>query len=153
MDLNQSRRHFFKKTRKGKVVQPVQEKYLHADFECGYICGGNVSATKLGELVSQAPHRQLLVLDTNIAMHQIDVLEYSCPATSLVVVLQTALQELKHLSNTIYQRMLDLIKDPSRCFIFYPNEVSTDTATLRYVDTIFICSTYLTITYAHTLLT
>jgi exosome complex exonuclease DIS3/RRP44 len=132
MELQQTRRQFFKKTRRGKVVQPVQEKYLHSDLECGYMCGKNVSCTNLRDMVAQAPHKQLLVIDTNIAMHQVDVLEYNCPATSLMVVLQTVLQELKHLNNSVYGRVLNLMKDSSRSFIFYPNEASTNTSVLRY---------------------
>ena len=123
MELQQTRRLFFKKTRKGKVVQPVQEKYLHADLECGFMGGIAVSSNKLGDMVSQAPHKQLLVIDTNIAMHQIDVLEYNCPATSMMVILQTVMQELKHLNNSVYLRLLELVKDSSRSFIFYPNEI------------------------------
>jgi exosome complex exonuclease DIS3/RRP44 len=134
MELQQTRRQFFKKTRRGKVVQPVQEKYLHSDLECGYMCGKNVSCANLRDMVAQAPHKQLLVIDTNIAMHQVDVLEYNCPATSLMVVLQTVLQELKHLNNSVYGRVLNLMKDSSRSFIFYPNEASTNTSVLRYLN-------------------
>jgi exosome complex exonuclease DIS3/RRP44 len=130
-DLQLTRKLFFKKTRKGKVVQPVQEKYLHADLECGYMCGAVVTRSKLVDLVAQAPHKQLLVIDTNIAMHQVDVLEYNCPATSMMVVLQTVLQELRHLNHSVYLRVMELIKDTSKSFVFYPNEASAATSVLR----------------------
>lgn len=125
------RRVFYKKTRKGKVVQPVQEKYLHADLECGYMGGKIVSQSMLADMVAQAAHKQLLVIDTNIALHQIDVLEYKCPATSTIVILQTVLQELKHLNSNVHARIMELIKDPTRSFIFYPNEASSVTMVQR----------------------
>jgi exosome complex exonuclease DIS3/RRP44 len=77
--------------------------------------------------VQLAPHKQLLIVDTNIALHQIDVLEYNCPATSLVIVLQTVLQELRHLNLAAYKRVLELLKDQTKTFIFYPNEMSAQT--------------------------
>lgn len=131
MEANQVRKVFYKKTRKGKVVQPVQERYLHSDLECGYMCGKNVSRNMLRDMVAQAAHKQLLVIDTNIALHQIDVLEYNCPATSMIVILQTVLQELKHLNSNVHSRVMELIKDSSRSFIFYPNEASSSTIVQR----------------------
>eukprot|EP00602_Paraphysomonas_sp_CaronLab_P006700 CAMPEP_0185034340 /NCGR_PEP_ID=MMETSP1103-20130426/24109_1 /TAXON_ID=36769 /ORGANISM="Paraphysomonas bandaiensis, Strain Caron Lab Isolate" /LENGTH=1005 /DNA_ID=CAMNT_0027570957 /DNA_START=192 /DNA_END=3209 /DNA_ORIENTATION=- len=76
-------------------------------------------------MVSKAPHRHLLIIDTNVAIHQIDVLEYNCPATSLVVVLQTVLQELRHSNLSVYRRMCALLQDNSRSYIFFPNEQSS----------------------------
>ena len=131
MDAHHYQRSFYKKTRKGKVVQPVQEKYLQSDLECGYLGGKNVTKHALKELVAQAPHKHLLVIDTNIALHQIDVLEYNCPATSLLVLMQTVLQELKHLNGNVYTRVMQLAKDTTKSFIFYPNEASSNTCTLR----------------------
>ena len=87
----------------------------------------------LNEAVDGAPHKFLLFIDTNIALHQIDILEYKCPATSLIVILQTVLQELQHLNLAVYRRLLALMKDETRCYIFYPNEISTDTQTARYI--------------------
>lgn len=76
----------------------------------------------LGELVDNAPHKHLLVLDTNIAIHQIDVLEYKCPSTSYVVILQTVLQEIQHLNVAIYRRICALLQDETKSYIFFPNE-------------------------------
>jgi hypothetical protein len=49
----------------------------------------------------------------------------------MFVLAQTVLQELKHLSNNVFNRVLELIKDTNKSFIFYPNEVSVDTWTVR----------------------
>jgi hypothetical protein len=86
---------------------------------------------QLSELVSQSPHKHLLVVDTNIVMHQIDLLEYQCPATSLVLITQTVLQEIQHINLAVYRRLNLLLQDEKRSYIFYPNEVSADTAVLR----------------------
>lgn len=80
------------------------------------------SQTELVDLISTAPHKHLLVLDTNIAIHQIDVLEYKCPSTSFVVVLQTVLQEIQHLDVSIYRRICALLQDETKSYIFFPNE-------------------------------
>ena len=78
--------------------------------------------TALVDLISTAPHKHLLVLDTNIAVHQIDVLEYKCPSTSFVVILQTVLQEIQHLNVAIYRRICALLQDETKSYIFFPNE-------------------------------
>lgn len=93
--------------------------------------GGKLSEEQLRNLVTEAPHKKILVIDTNIALHQIDILEYECPAIFLIVVVQTVLQELKNLNLSVYRRLLTLLKDETRVFIFYPNEFSAETAKLR----------------------
>jgi hypothetical protein len=159
---------FYKKTRKrGKVVKIVEEKYYRSDIDCGYLfsnlntndhddddevmdvsassssidANSGISVDSLKQMVHHAAHKQLLLIDTNIALHQIDVLEYNCSATALVVVLQTVLQELKHLNTSVYRRMLELMKTPTKSFIFYPNEASYHTAVFRCVVISNHCST------------
>ena len=122
---------FYKRTRKGKVVRLVHQKYLRLDVGYGYIGANSIPESKLREIVASAPHKQLLVIDTNVALHQIDVLEYKCPATSLVVVLQTVLQELRHLNLATYRRLNALLKDENRFYIFFPNELAAETSILR----------------------
>lgn len=122
---------FHKRTRKGKVIRIVQEKYLRSDANFGYVKQACLSESDLRDIVSKAPHKQLLVIDTNIALHQIDVLEYKCPATALIVVLQTVLQELRHLNLATYRRLTALLKDDNRSYVFYPNELSASTLLLR----------------------
>lgn len=67
-------------------------------------------------------------------LQQIDVFEQKCPATSLLVVMQTVLQELRGLSLAVYRRVMALMKDESKSFIFYPNEHATDSVAYRHVD-------------------
>jgi hypothetical protein len=87
--------------------------------------------SKLIQLVSEAPHHHLLIIDTNVILHQIDVLEYNCPATSLVIILQTVLSEVKHLNQAIYRRVMKLLQNESRSYIFYPNEMAIGSSILR----------------------
>ena len=47
---------FVKKTRKGKVIKLVREKYLREDIGCGYLFGSCVS--KVSKLSNQ-PHQQV----------------------------------------------------------------------------------------------
>lgn len=149
---------FYKKTRKhGKIIKIIEEKYIRDDVECGYRCYSandavsmlhddcsnskiddlksyhSISVDTLKQMIDQSPHKQLLVIDTNIALHQMDVLEYNSPITSLIVIMQTVLQEVKHLSKSIFRRLLDLIKNTSKSFVFYPNEHSKYTLVNRYL--------------------
>lgn len=128
-----SRRAFFKRTRRGRVVKLVQERYLRSDLQCGYMRGSTmaVSSDDLRRLVEEAPHKHILVLDTNIALHQIDVLEFDCPATALVFIAQTVLLELRHLNLSVYKRLLALLKDEKKMYVFYPNEQSAECAIVK----------------------
>lgn len=47
------------------------------------------------QLVSEAPHKHLLILDTNVCINDIDLFEMKCPATALIVILQA--RDLMHL--------------------------------------------------------
>ena len=55
----------------------------------------------LCDIVNEAPHKQVIIIDTNIALHQIDALDHKCPATCLVIVLQTVLQVRTFLRNIL----------------------------------------------------
>ena len=99
-----------------------------------------LNKSNLRKLVSEAPHQSLLIIDTNIALHQIDVLEYKSAATSLVVVLQTVLQEVRHRNLSVFRRMLTLLHDETRQFIFFPNEIAEATFSLRTQNEVFFPS-------------
>lgn len=125
------RKAFYKKTRKGKVVRIVHEKYLRSDVECGYLCGNVVDVESLRAAVKGTNHHLLIVVDTNVALRQIDILEFDNSLLSMVVIPQTVLQELRNLNLSIYRRIVALLKSDTRSFIFYPNELSVTTASLR----------------------
>lgn len=61
-----------------------------------------------------------LVLDTNVVLHQIDVLEED--ALCNVIILQTVLEEVKHQSSAIFTRLLEIIGNKKRKFYSFVNE-------------------------------
>lgn len=162
--------HFFKKTRKGKVsaverfiastvinfslsvwqlIQLVKERYLQRNLSLGYIGTNAVLPEDLLRLVNEAPHKHLLILDTNVCINDIDLFEMKCPATALTVVLQvrpgqaqlsaalttkflqTVLQEVRHIDVSVYRRLMLLMKDEGRNYIFCPNEIAAEVTSQR----------------------
>ncbi|XP_061767682.1 exosome complex exonuclease RRP44 isoform X3 [Nerophis ophidion] len=69
------------------------------------------------------PH--YLLPDTNVVLHQIDVLED--PVIRNVIILQTVLQEVRHRSAPIYKRLKDLINEKERYFYTFTNEHHRET--------------------------
>jgi exosome complex exonuclease DIS3/RRP44 len=123
---------FLKKTRGGKILRLNHEEYLRDDIQCGTLHSKVLSSTELQRQVAASPHRQLLIVDTNVAMHQADFLEYDCPAVSFVVLTQTMLQELRNLNLSVYKRILGLLQKRTRNFILFPNQFCSSTAVNRY---------------------
>ena len=106
---------------------------MRDDVNYGHLLGQPVTQEHIQTLVGDALHQQLLVLDTNVAVHQLDILEHECPATGVVIVLQTVLQELRNLNIACYKRMFSLLKNEKRSFIFFPNEMCKYTTADREV--------------------
>lgn len=126
-----SRRTFFLKTRRGKVIKLVHEKFIRPDLGVASLHGNIVSPDQLRDLVREAPYSSLIVVDTNILLHQIDVLEKNSPATSLILIPQTALGELRNLNLSVFRRVQSLLKNETRSFLFMANEIMTQTVTSR----------------------
>eukprot|EP01132_Coremiostelium_polycephalum_P004708 gene4708-5880_t len=84
--------------------------------------------TQVGEQSILASNT-VLVLDTNVVLHQIDLLED--PSLKNIVVLSTVLDEVKSQNRSIHNRLREIIKDQSRQFYVYPNEYSKYTAVSR----------------------
>ena len=61
-----------------------------------------------------------LIIDTNIVLHQMDVLNK--PHLKNVVVLQTVLSEVKNQSPQLYADLRDLCADPEKQFYVFSNE-------------------------------
>ena len=111
-----SSKSFVRKTKKGNVVKIVKEHYLRDDIHCGLsnclTCEGE------GLLSNQAEN--FIVFDTNVAVHQIDLLEH--PYWKDVIILSTVLEEVKHLNLNIYNRLRQLTSDKERRFFVFANE-------------------------------
>ncbi|CAH2105368.1 unnamed protein product [Euphydryas editha] len=124
---------FLTKTKRGNVLKIVREHYLRDDLLCGS-AACNVCPHKDDELVLDAnpesicglfDYNHYLVLDTNVVLHQIDVLEED--ALKNVIILQTVLEEVKHQNTAIFQRLLEIIGNKKRNFYSFVNEHHKDT--------------------------
>ncbi|XP_045447025.1 exosome complex exonuclease RRP44 [Melitaea cinxia] len=124
---------FLTKTKRGNVLKIVREHYLRDDLLCGS-AACNVCPHKDDELVLEAnpesicglfDYSHYLVLDTNVVLHQIDVLEED--ALKNVIILQTVLEEVKHQNTAIFQRLLEIIGNKKRKFYSFVNEHHKDT--------------------------
>jgi hypothetical protein len=113
---------YFKKTKRSKVLMFTKEKYLRSDIELGYRNGLSISLDNLNKVVANSLNQHILIVDTNICLHEIDILEFKFSSILVVVILQTVLQELLHRNLSCYKRILALLADENRCFIFFPNE-------------------------------
>ncbi|GAB2254227.1 hypothetical protein Droror1_Dr00022036 [Drosera rotundifolia] len=113
---------FVKKTKGGKLLKVVREHYLRDDIYCGHpactVC--DVKSAKLSSNILT-----VLVVDTNVVLHQIDLLEN--PAIDNVVVLSVVMEEVKNKNLSVYNRVRALCSNPSRHFFVFSNEHHKDT--------------------------
>ncbi|XP_048388312.1 exosome complex exonuclease RRP44 [Stegostoma tigrinum] len=133
---------FVKKTRSGGVLKVVREHYLRDDILCGWApceeCGSRGQCPSPGQNptpsgLTDSPHTDsqlcprphYLLPDTNVVLHQIDILED--PAIQNVVILQTVLQEVRHRSAPVYKRIKDVVNNPEKHFYTFTNEHHKDT--------------------------
>ncbi|KAK2824440.1 hypothetical protein Q5P01_021615 [Channa striata] len=122
---------FVKKTRSGGVMKVVREHYLRDDIWCGSEacteCKQESTVLQRDACIESSlctyPH--YLLPDTNVVLHQIDVLED--PVIRNVIILQTVLQEIRHRSAPIYKRLKDIIHEKEKHFYTFTNEHHRDT--------------------------
>ncbi|KAF7242014.1 Exosome complex exonuclease RRP44 [Varanus komodoensis] len=128
-------RTFLKRTRAGAVLKVVREHYLRDDIACGAAacaaCGAGAAGGPLlearpgGAASSLCPAPHYLLLDTNVLLHQIDILED--PVIQNVIVLQTVLQEVRKRSAPVYKRIRDVIANSEKHFYSFTNEHHKET--------------------------
>jgi len=133
---------FLKKTRRGKVIKVVREHYLRDDIPCGCESCPECKELYRSELHQERsnvvllpgsptsktdafPFDHYVVIDTNVALEEIDLLE-DANGLENVVVLQTVLAEVKHRSSPIYKRLKDILEDRKRKFHMFVNEHHKD---------------------------
>ncbi|KAJ3609936.1 hypothetical protein NHX12_022030 [Muraenolepis orangiensis] len=122
---------FVKKTRSGGIRKIVREHYLRDDIWCGSeLCTEckQESTVLLKDACIESslctfPH--YLIPDTNVVLHQIDVLED--PQLRNVIILQTVLQEVRHRSAPVYKRLKDLIHEQEKHVYTFTNEHHRET--------------------------
>ncbi|KAM0919727.1 hypothetical protein ACQ4PT_007905 [Festuca glaucescens] len=113
---------FVKKTKQGRVVKVVREHYLRDDIPCG---AASCSSCDAAARRLNADAAAILVIDTNVVLHQIDLLEN--PAIEDVVVLSVVLDEVKNKNLSVYNRLKTLCTNTARRFFVFTNEHHRDT--------------------------
>ncbi|TFK48126.1 RNB-domain-containing protein [Heliocybe sulcata] len=132
-----TQRKFFKKTARGKVIKVLRERYLRDDVGCGIqgcqACQGQGADVlpPAGEAGHTAyPSGHFVLPDTNVFLSQMDLLESPLLSPPLIL-LQTVLEEVRHRSLPLYNRLKALTKsDDKRVWVFY-NEWRRETAIIR----------------------
>ncbi|KAI0050008.1 mitotic control protein dis3 [Auriscalpium vulgare] len=132
-----TQRKFFKKTARGKVIKVIRERYLRDDVVCGIEGCRECSHTTDTLLPRNGspdhksfPNGHYVLPDTNVFLAQMDLMESSL-FTSPIILLQTVLEEVRHRSLPLYNRLKALVNmDDKRTWIFY-NEFRSETAVVR----------------------
>ena len=73
-----------------------------------------------------------MVVDTNVILHQMDVLE--SPVFTNVIIMQTVANEVRNHSMPLYNRLRTLLMDPDRRFWLFYNDFHQDTNVVRFAD-------------------
>lgn len=143
---------FVKVTGKGTVTKVIKEHYLRDDIPCGYgkcsectrTTGHAPAGTDTpsdstpnpnpnplimlapeGSPNSLVPEAHVLLVDTNILLHHLDVLDTEHFRD--VIILQTVLDEVKSNSLILYRRLRSMIGQPEKRFFVFSNEHHRET--------------------------
>jgi exosome complex exonuclease DIS3/RRP44 len=99
----------------------VKEHYLRDDITCGVRgCALCAKYTTTSDPTLSENTECYLVLDTNVVLHQIDLLEHSGFQNSIVF--GVVLEEVKHRNINIYNRLRAIIANPDKHFFVFSNE-------------------------------
>ncbi|KAK7061084.1 exosome catalytic subunit dis3 [Paramarasmius palmivorus] len=132
-----TQRKFFKKTARGKVIKVLRERYLRDDVSCGIAGCRECPDTPEESLPSNGdqrhrlfPNGHFILPDTNVFLAQMDLIESSLFNPPMIL-LQTVLEEVRHRSLPLYNRLKALTKsEDKRIWVFY-NEYRSETAIIR----------------------
>jgi len=113
---------FVKKTKRGKVLKVVREHYLRDDIYSGSEIDPECP-TESAVLSGSA--KWYLIVDTNVVLHQIDLLEHQ--DVQDVVILGVVLNEVKARNSSIYQRIRKIISSKDKRFYVFANEHHKET--------------------------
>ncbi|KAI9635360.1 uncharacterized protein MKK02DRAFT_36673 [Dioszegia hungarica] len=140
-DLPLSQTKFLKKTARGKVLTFLRERYVRDDIPCGFEscrhCDAFPGHRPVLPDVGYRAHMKYtgkeghyLVIDTNIVLHQMDLLA-ALPKTLPLIVPSTTIRETRHRSLPLYNRLQELVKDEDRIVWVWWNEERRETATVE----------------------
>ncbi|KAI3619840.1 mitotic control protein dis3 [Moniliophthora roreri] len=132
-----TQRKFFKKTARGKVIKVLRERYLRDDVACGLAGCRECPSTSEEPLPTNGdqrhqlfPNGHFVLPDTNILLAQMDLIESNL-FNPPIILLQTVLEEVRHRSLPLYNRLKALTRaDDKRIWVFY-NEYRSETAIIR----------------------
>ncbi|XP_060534111.1 exosome complex exonuclease RRP44 [Cylas formicarius] len=122
---------FIKKNKVGNFLKHVREHYIRDDISCGCpqcsSCENTCTNLTLDHInkCSLVESNHFIILDTNIILHQIDILEESVLGN--VIILHTVFKEVKHRNMPIYKRLNSIIENPDRHFYIFINDHHKDT--------------------------
>ncbi len=128
----------FVRSRNGTAAKIVREHYLRDDIPCSsrscQTCEqiSDASGQLIPFILSSDPFKiqnygpHYIVIDTNIALHAIDLLENNS-AFFDVIIPQIVLEEVKNRSLPIYNRLRTLNKTEDKRFYIFHNEFRYDT--------------------------
>ncbi|KAK9449115.1 uncharacterized protein V1518DRAFT_394053 [Limtongia smithiae] len=137
----------FVRSRNGKATKIVQERYLRTDIPCSSqlcsVCALHPPKDSYGAVrpfvLSSEPlslrlwGRHYIVPDTNTFVKAMDLFEHKA-AFYDVIVLQTALDELRNLSLPLYNRLRALTASAEKRFYVFHNEFRQETYLERRED-------------------
>eukprot|EP00980_Cylindrotheca_fusiformis_P030799 scaffold25436_cov127-Cylindrotheca_fusiformis.AAC.7 len=149
---------FFRQTRKkGKILKSVSERYLRDDLGFGsYFVDENTKNLRVKEAAMGKPRviadvnhlvtllkpckpNAVVICDTNVILHNLDILEQSQSAMPNLVFPQTSLLECRKNRMVAYDRAVEMLKevgkDQGRCCIFFPDMHHSQTAHVRKEET------------------
>ena len=136
-DVTTSRVTFHKLTRRG-VRTVSREHYLRDDIACGLVhcslCTDGSGGAAAPALAPAGPSPRVLLIDTNVVLHQMDALEAAGDAITDVVVTETVIEETRHRSALAHARLLGLLRAPERRFTVFANTHHRATWSARLAD-------------------
>jgi exosome complex exonuclease DIS3/RRP44 len=149
---------FFRQTRKkGKIIKEVSERYLRDDLGlgCYYVDEDTMGtrrvkeaavgkpqvipdATHLLSLLKPCKPNAVVVCDTNVLLHNLDILEQSRSVMPNLVFPQTSLLECRSNRMVAYDRTVELLREVgdthNRCCIFFSDMHHSQTAHVEPED-------------------
>jgi exosome complex exonuclease DIS3/RRP44 len=147
---------YFRQTRKrGKIFKTVSERYLRDDLGLGCfyvdedIAKRRVKEASMGkpQVIRDATHllsllkpckpNALVVCDTNVLLHNLDILEQTQSVMPNLVFPQTSLVECRANRMVAYDRATELLRevgDQQRCCIFFSDQHHSQTAHVEDED-------------------
>ena len=119
-----SRQQFVKVTKRGSLQKVVREHYLREDIPCG-IKGCSKCSSLDTYQACISPTSPILIIDTNIALHQLDILQD--PSIDNIYLCTTVLEETRHRNQATYQALRALTQQTDRSVFVFSNEHHAET--------------------------